>query len=91
MLAGTPTPRAEEDQARLVSVSDVAVLDDGRIVALAVINEPALRPRGQETLLLVFDPTGERYLIDDIVQFSIVPPRAGTPVAGTPGTGTPVP
>jgi hypothetical protein len=40
---------------------------------------------------LVFDPTGERYLIDDIVQFSIVPPRAGTPVAGTPGTGTPVP
>jgi hypothetical protein len=84
MLAGTPTPRAEEDQARLVSVSDVAVLEDGRIVALAVINEPALRPRGQETLLLVFDPTGERYLIDDIVQFSIAPQRAGTPVAGTP-------
>jgi hypothetical protein len=84
MLAGTPTPRAEEDQARLVSVSDVAVLEDGRIVALAVINEPALRPHGQETLLLVFDPTGERYLIDDIVQFSIAPQRAGTPVAGTP-------
>lgn len=84
MLAGTPTPRAEEEQARLVSVSDVAVLEDGRIVALAVINEPALRPRGQETLLLVFDPTGERFLIDDVVQFSIVPPRAGTPVAGTP-------
>ncbi len=30
-------------------------------------------------------------LIDDIVQFSIVPPRAGTPVAGTPVAGTPVP
>jgi hypothetical protein len=83
-LTETPAPRAEEDQVRLVSVSDVARLDDGRIVALAVINEPALRPNGQETLLLVFDPTGERYLIDDVIQFSIVPPRAGTPVAGTP-------
>ncbi|MCD6031802.1 MAG: hypothetical protein K0S78_3984 [Thermomicrobiales bacterium] len=90
-LTETPAPRAEEEQVRLVSVSDVAVLDDGRIVALAVINEPALRPHGQETLLLVFDPTGERYLLDDIVQFSIVPPRAGTPAAATPVTGTPVP
>jgi hypothetical protein len=90
-LTETPAPRAEEEQVRLVSVSDVAVLDDGRIVALAVINEPALRPHGQETLLLVFDPTGERYLIDDVIQFSIVPPRAGTPAAATPVTGTPVP
>jgi hypothetical protein len=90
-LAEEPAPRAEEEHVRLLSVSDVAVLEDGRIVALAVINEPALRPRGQETLLLVFDPAGERYLIDDIVQFSIVPPRAGTPVAGTPVAGTPVP
>jgi len=90
-LAEEPAPRAEEERVRLLSVSDVAVLDDGRIVALAVINEPALRPRGQETLLLVFDPAGARFLIDDIVQFSIVPPRAGTPVAGSPVAGTPQP
>ena len=57
-LTEEPAPRAEEERARLLSVSDVAVLEDGRIVALAVINEPALRPRGQETLLLVFDPIG---------------------------------
>ena len=51
-------------------------LDDGRIVALVVINEPALRPRGQETLLLVFDPIGDRLLIDDIIQFSVAPAPA---------------
>jgi hypothetical protein len=83
-LAEEMAPRAEEERARLLSVSDVAVLEDGRIVALVVINEPALRPRGQETLLLVFDPSGDRFLIDDVIQFSIVPPPSGTPVAGTP-------
>jgi hypothetical protein len=83
-LAGTPAPRAEEERARLVAVSDVSRLDDGRIAALAVINEPTLRPHGQETLLLIFAPVGNRLLLDDVIQFSIVPPRSGTPVAGTP-------
>ena len=83
-LAGTPVPRAEEEHAQLVAVSDVSRLDDGRIAALVVIKEPALRPSGQETLLLIFTPVGDRLLIDDIIQFSVVPRPAGTPVAGTP-------
>ena len=83
-LVGTPTARAEEEQVRLVSVNDVALLDDGRIAASVVINEPALRPRGQETLLLIFTPVEDRLLIDDIIQLSVVPPPAATPVAGTP-------
>ena len=83
-LAGTPVARAEEEHAQLVSVTDVARLDDGRIVALAEIKEPALRPGGQEALLLVFTPVGERLLIDDIIQFSVAAARDATPVAGTP-------
>ena len=83
-LAGTPVPRAEEERAQLVTVTDVARLDDGRIVALAEIKEPAMRPGGQEALLLVFTPVGERLLIDDIIQFSVAAARAATPVAGTP-------
>jgi len=83
-LAGTPQPRAEKDRAQLVTVTDVSRLDDGRIIALAEIKEPALQPSGKQTLLLVFTPVGERLLIDDIIEFSVVPKHAGTPEAGTP-------
>ena len=83
-LAGTPQPRAEKERAQLVTVTDVARLDDGRIIALADIKEPALRPGGKQTLLLVFTPVGERLLIDDVIEFSVVPRHAGTPEAGTP-------
>src|SRR5215218_9626289 len=34
-LAGTPVPRTAEKQVRLVTVSDVSLLDDGRVAALA--------------------------------------------------------
>ena len=83
-LAGTPAPRAEEAHVRLEAVSDVSLLADGRVAALALINEPVLPPRGRETLLLTFVQAGDRWLIDDIVQFSVVPLEAGTPAAGTP-------
>ena len=77
VLAGTPEPRAEEERAQIVTVSDVSRLDDGRIVALADIKEPAARPSGQESLLLVFTPSEDRMLIDDIIQFSLVPGGPG--------------
>ena len=83
-LTGTPTPRPEEGHAHLVAVTDVSRLDDGRVAALALINEPVLPPQGQETLLLLFAQDGDRLLIDDIVQFSVVPVAGGTPAAGTP-------
>lgn len=78
-FAGTPVPRAEEERARLLAVSDVSLLEDGRVAALALVGEPALPPSGQETLLLIFVPTGDRLLIDDVVQFSVAPAPAGTP------------
>jgi hypothetical protein len=83
-LAGTPVPRREEEHVRLVAVSDVSQLDDGRVAALALINEPVLPPQGQETLLLIFVWAEDRLFIDDIVQFSVVPLAEGTPTSGTP-------
>ena len=83
-VAGTPQPRADEERAQIVTVSDVSRLDDGRIAALVVIKEPAARPGGQESLLLIFTPSEDRMLIDDIIQFSLAPRRGGTPVAATP-------
>jgi hypothetical protein len=59
-------------------------LDDGRVAALALINEPVLPPQGQETLLLIFVWAEDRLFLDDIVQFSVVPLAEGTPVSGTP-------
>jgi hypothetical protein len=78
-LAGTPTPRAEGQHVRLEVVSDVSQLDDGRVAALVLINEPALPPHGQETLLVILAEGDGRWLIDDIVQFSVAPAQAGTP------------
>jgi len=83
-LAGTPVPRTEEEHVRLVAVTDVSRLEDGRVAAMALINEPVLPPRGQETLLLIFDEADGRLLIDDIIQFSVVLVTEGTPAAGTP-------
>jgi hypothetical protein len=78
-LAGTPVPRREEEHVRLVAVTDVSQLYDGRVAALALINEPVLPPHGQETLLLIFVWAEDRLVIDDIVQFSVVPLADGTP------------
>ena len=83
-LAGTPVPRREEEHVRLVAVTDVSRLEDGRVAALTLINEPVLPPQGQETLLLIFVEAEGRLFIDDIVQFSVVPMTEGTPASGTP-------
>jgi hypothetical protein len=83
-LAGTPVPRSEEEHVRLVAVTDVSRLEDGRIAALTLINEPVLPPQGQETLLVILVEADSRLFIDDIVQFSVVPVTEGTPASGTP-------
>ncbi len=45
-IAATPEPRAEEALVRLITVTDVSVLPDGRIAAFVVLNEPLLPPAG---------------------------------------------
>ena len=87
-LAGTPVPRTENEYVRLVAVSDVSLLDDGRVAALALIDEPVLPPQGQETLLVILAQADNRLLIDDVVQFSLVPTVAATPRVGGATTGS---
>src|SRR5215213_2512724 len=76
-IAAPPTPRTEEDLVRLITVTDVSVLPDGRIAAFVVLNEPLLPPPGPETLLFVFANQDGRWLVDDWIDFSIVPPDFG--------------
>ena len=80
-IAAEPSPRIEDALARLIAVTDASTLPDGRIAAFVVINEPLLPPTGPETLLFIFVNQDGRWLLDDYVDFSIVPPgfSEGTP------------
>lgn len=82
-ISATPEPRAEDARLRLITVTDVSLLPDGRLAAFVVLNEPLLPPPGPETLLFVFANQDGRWLVDDWIDFSIVPPNYGmeaTPV-----------
>jgi hypothetical protein len=88
--AGEATPREENDYIRLLAITDVSLLPDGRVAAFVINNEPLLPPRGPETLLFVFSQGEDgRWLIDDYHDFTVIAPDsgdAGTPAAGTPAT-----
>jgi hypothetical protein len=71
---------------RLISVTDATFLEDGRVVAFVVMNEPLTQPRGPETLLVVFSRADENspWKIDGFLDFAIVTPTQvpeGTPEA----------
>jgi hypothetical protein len=76
-IAAPPEPRTEEELVRLITVTDVSVLPDGRITAFVVLNEPLLPPAGPETLLFIFAKQDGQWLVDDWIDFSIVPPNFG--------------
>ena len=76
-IAAAPEPRAEEALVRLITVTDVSILPDGRIAAFVVLNEPLLPPAGPETLLFIFASQDGQWLVDDWIDFSIVPPDFG--------------
>jgi len=75
----TPTPRPEPAQIRLVTVTDISVLPDGRAIAFVVINDPAAPQPGPETLLFYFKDQDGTWLLDDWVDFSIAAVPASTP------------
>jgi hypothetical protein len=82
-IAAAPEPRADNALIRLIAVTDVSVLPDGRVAAFVVINEPLLPPGGPETLLFIFAEENGVWLVDDFIDFSIVPPATAeaTPAA----------
>lgn len=83
-LQAPPEPRAVDFYVRLLAVTDVSTLPDGRVAAFVVINEPLLAPPGPETLLFILTNQDGQWLVDDFIDFSIVPPGWGaeaTPAA----------
>jgi hypothetical protein len=75
----TPTPRPEPGQIRLVTVTDISQLPDGRATAFVVINDPAAPQPGPETLLFYFLNQDGKWLLDDWVDFAIAQVPASTP------------
>jgi hypothetical protein len=73
--------RADEFLVRLIGVTNVTQLPEGRVAAFVVLNEPLLPPNGPETLLFIFANQDGQWLLDDMIDFTVVPPAAaeGTP------------
>lgn len=83
-LEAAPEPLPEDEWARLITITDVSLLEDGRAAAFLVFNDPRNPPAGAETYLVIFAQEGDRWLIDGLVDFTVLRP-AGTPTAeGTP-------
>ena len=83
-IPAPPERRADEFLIRLIAVTDVSVLPDERVAGFIIMNEPLLPPGGPETLLFVFSNQDGQWLLDDLIDFSIVPmvpEEEGTPAS----------
>ena len=81
-LEREPTPLDPEARTRLIAITDPSLLEDGRAAAFLVINDPLNPPRGPETLLLIFAQEDDRWLVDGLIDFTVVPETPeGTPTA----------
>jgi len=76
-IPAAPEARAVDALVRLITVTDASTLPDGRVAAFVVLNEPLLPPSGPETLLFVFADQDGQWLVDDWIDFSIVPANFG--------------
>ncbi len=72
-IPAAPEPRDEAFLARLLAVTDVSMLPEGRVAAFVVISEPLLPPGGPETLLFIFANQDGQWLLDDLVDFTVTP------------------
>jgi hypothetical protein len=65
-------PLPADEQTRLVAVTDVSVMADGRVGAFVVLDDPQGPPDGAETALLLLVQGDDRWLVDAIVPFTEV-------------------
>lgn len=85
LIAAPPQPRNSSAFIRLITVTDASTLDDGRVAAFVVLNEPVLPPSGPETLLFLFKNVDGQWKLDDFADFSILPADYGATPESTPG------
>ena len=88
-LAAAAEPAPEADRIRLLAVTDVAVMADGRAAAFVVTEDPTIPPEGAETVLLLFAEGEDGWLVDAVVEF--VPVEEDGEDVGAAEVGTPAP
>ena len=71
-LEAPAVPRPDDQQARLVAVTDVSVMADGRVAALVAYDDPMQLPAGVESEVVFFVEEGGRRVADGIVEFTII-------------------
>jgi len=79
-LASPPGPRPPTERARLLAVTDAAVMANGWVGALLVYDDPTQPPDGVEAEFALFDREGGRWTIVGIFDFT----DAWAAAAGTP-------
>jgi hypothetical protein len=66
LLEATPTPEEQGRGSRILAITDVMVLDDGRVGAIVVQVDAGQR----DSTYVVFEQQGERWLIDALINFA---------------------
>lgn len=67
-LTGDPVPVPEEFQTAVIAVTNITVLGAGRAAAFVTVEAPFEDP---STELMIFAQQGERWLIDEIIEFAL--------------------
>jgi hypothetical protein len=75
-LEASPNARTPNLAIRLIVVTDVSLMADGREAAFITINDPSRPPSGPETVFVIFSRHADAWLLDDWVAFSFVPVTA---------------
>jgi hypothetical protein len=79
-VEASPEPEPFPGRLRLLAVTDVAVMADGRVGAIVVSDDPAVPPEGAQTALYLFLEEKGRWRIDEIVPLTAVSEgNGGTP------------
>lgn len=67
-LAFESTPLPEEERLELIGITDVVVMEDGRVGAIVLSNDPTATEDGDEPVLVILVEENGRWLIDEIIE-----------------------
>jgi ketosteroid isomerase-like protein len=70
-LQEAATPAPEDQRISLISVTNVVVMDDGRVGAIVVSNDPTVEPEGAETVLVIFVEEEGGWLVDEVIEEAV--------------------